>query len=686
MLQHATKEGSSVNDEKSQEEDGCHVEKKGKPKSDVKNLVYDVERSHDDTSTVPAGQKKDEIFCSLFLDETPRSYENLARLDIDIDAYEKTENIRLIIRNSDQFSRIYRCGSHVNCCFRAKFGKVRNGDEIVLKPAWTHPYHCGEPAPPTAKGRAYKKRIKGRIEESIDHAHNTKSTKPGAKDVVVTAGNYHSLETTYKQAYRAMEGLLRKKLEDDVSSFQLIKPYLDKFKDLNEGSTVKHEVDEENRVKRLFVCPAFMNSAIRHARPVMSLDAAHLKSKWKGILYIASVKTPCEEIFPVAMAIMHDNENEDGWTWFLEHLLSACEFLVVDHPKSSIDYKYYMFVSDRQKGLINALSNVFPQNHATFCAIHVARNVEKLAGKRVSAMVYSLSKTCSHLVAGELLDDIGRLSERAREYITEIPENQWRGTAWLDDPGLPPRFGICTSNMSESANNMFEKARDKSWLYAMDTILSTMMKRISSLREKHKDKEGVVHSVKGMLHDRWERVIGYQVYRLTDDGDEFTITRKRTTVSESFTQYTINVALKICECGEWQEYGFPCVDAMAYLRLHRGLPFYQVLTAYVDSVYTYEAQREMLRSNVVPVCIATIARDGITSPPRPLKKRQAGRPRKKRLRKRSRWAHEPEKSNVICSRCNQRGHNIRTCLEREARAMRAAQGESDANVNPLDLS
>ena len=112
----------------------------------------------------------------------------------------------------------------------------------------------------------------------------------------------------------------------------------------------------------------------------------------------------------------------------------------------------------------------------------------------------------------------------------------------------------------------------KSWLHSMDTILFTMMKRIATLREKHKDKEGIVHGVKGLLHDRWERVLGYEVFQLTATSDEFTIVRKRTGASESFTQYTINVALRVCECGEWQEYGFPCVDVLAYLRLHRGLP------------------------------------------------------------------------------------------------------------------
>jgi hypothetical protein len=46
-----------------------------------------------------------------------------------------------------------------------------------------------------------------------------------------------------------------------------------------------------------------MKNTLKYVRPVMSLDAAHLKSKWGGTLYIASVKTGNDKIYPVAFAI-----------------------------------------------------------------------------------------------------------------------------------------------------------------------------------------------------------------------------------------------------------------------------------------------------------------------------------------------------------------------------------------------
>ena len=286
------------------------------------------------------------------------------------------------------------------------------------------------------------------------------------------------------------------------------------------------------------------------------------------------------------------------------------------------------------------------------------------------------------------MDDIERITPRAREYLELIPEEQWRGTAWLDNPYLPPRFGIYTSNMSESVNNMFEKARDKSWLFSLDTILTTMMKRITSLRTKHKGKVGVVDHVKGVLLGRWNEVAAYEVYQLKEDGVEFTIVRKKTTKSAPTTQYTINEQQRTCECGQWQEFGYPCVDAMAFLRLFRRLSFHDVLSGYVDKVHTYDAEKAMLEDNIIPVCIAHIKRDLTTLPPNPLNKRSSGRPKKKRLRKRSRWSHTPNSSNVRCSRCKQRGHNIRTCETRHllTHFKEGSSPDSDDGSNHLDLS
>jgi hypothetical protein len=211
-----------------------------------------------------------------------------------------------------------------------------------------------------------------------------KDDKPTAKDVMKTAANMEGIDSTYNQSYRALQSSKLSKMEIDESSFQLIHPYLQRFAELNPNSVIKVENTRNNNIKRLFICPGIMKRSLKFVRPVMSLDAAHLKSKWGGTLYIASVKTGNDKIFPVAIAIMKEKENYNGWEWFLECLNKAVgQVLCANHPDEHIHYKHFSFISDRQKGLVDALKNVFPDNHAMHCAIHIARNTEvKVGGKK----------------------------------------------------------------------------------------------------------------------------------------------------------------------------------------------------------------------------------------------------------------------------------------------------------------
>ena len=87
-----------------------------------------------------------------------------------------------------------------------------------------------------------------------------------------------------------------------------------------------------------------------------------------------------------------------------------------------------------------------------------------------------------------------------------------------------------------------------------------------------------------------------------------------------------------------------------------------VLASQVDKHYKFANERELLSVNILPVCMDTVAPDGKTLPPKQSSKRSSGRPKKLRLRsKRSRYAENPEESPVVCSKCKEKGHNVRTC-------------------------
>ncbi|KAG7355389.1 hypothetical protein IV203_000075 [Nitzschia inconspicua] len=166
--------------------------------------------------------------------------------------------------------------------------------------------------------------------------------------------------------------------------------------------------------------------------------------------------------------------------------------------------------------------------------------------------------------------------------VEGITANQWRSTAWVDDPTLPPRFGIVTTNMSESANSMVGEARTGSWLECTNNILRTMMNRICSLQEDDYGREGVV--------DKLE------------------------------TNRLLDVREQTCECGKWQEHGVPCIDAVAYYRLFETQTLQYIMDNHVSEHYKYETVNELLKENIVPVSLDILDQDGVTLPPKSHKK------------------------------------------------------------------
>jgi hypothetical protein len=158
---------------------------------------------------------------------------------------------------------------------------------------------------------------------------------------------------------------------------------------------------------------------------------------------------------------------------------------------------------------------------------------------------------------------------------------------------------------------------------------------------------------------------GFKVIQLEEDGTKFTVLQPGRNAGDGNRCYTIDVLNKCCNCGVWQDHGIPCIHAMGYYKLHKGATVEVILAEQVPGVYTYKQERMMLQKNVVPVCMDSIHYDETTLPPDDTHKRIAGRPKTKRIRKRSRHAYEPERSNIRCSRCHKPGHNVRTCLDRE---------------------
>ena len=138
-----------------------------------------------------------------------------------------------------------------------------------------------------------------------------------------------------------------------------------------------------------------MNKKLPYVRPVMSLDAwCHLRGKHKGTLYIATVMSAVNEVYPVAFGITKENESILGWVYFLENLEDGCSILTTPNQKRRCAaYNNYVFLSDRDKGLVEGMKAVFPKNLHTHCLMHIGRNVQTKWRKIPWALLFNIGKS-----------------------------------------------------------------------------------------------------------------------------------------------------------------------------------------------------------------------------------------------------------------------------------------------------
>ena len=90
--------------------------------------------------------------------------------------------------------------------------------------------------------------------------------------------------------------------------------------------------------ERIYIClEGCKKGFLAGCRPIIGLDACHLKTKTGGQLTCAVGRDPNDEYFPFTYAAV-EVETKDSWTWFLNLLLTNIE-----------DGNRWVSISDQQK-------------------------------------------------------------------------------------------------------------------------------------------------------------------------------------------------------------------------------------------------------------------------------------------------------------------------------------------------
>ncbi|XP_078162886.1 uncharacterized protein LOC144558054, partial [Carex rostrata] len=203
--------------------------------------------------------------------------------------------------------------------------------------------------------------------------------------------------------------------------------------------------------------------AFQHLRPVITVDACFLAGRYKGKMLIATGYDAKNQLLPLAFSLV-DTENFEDCAWFMQWL-----------RRNVIRSRFVCVITDRGKGI----KKVFRQDDLGWneededecvhrlCATHIAENmtknhcneeaikyfricVAKRKMRRYEQGMQAMGDVCDRAL--NWLDGVGKYLDQDEN---ECPK-PWKIFQALNG-GF--RWGIMTTNGSESLNNVFRSSR-----------------------------------------------------------------------------------------------------------------------------------------------------------------------------------------------------------------------------------
>lgn len=230
----------------------------------------------------------------------------------------------------------------------------------------------------------YKRRMHSRssrlADQIFDIVQTNRCTKPKflrdtLKATVHPDVQYYSAHAAFKTAIYRLDG-------KEKDTFYLIPPHCHHILQRDPGAVARWAAPDGN-FSNLFVCPSSSRDAFQHCRPLVALDAAHTLSTYPMTLYLATALDANQTIIILAYGLA-PSKNPEEWDRFLKLLREAI-------PK--LEQANMVFVSDREKGLLDGIDDIFPRGHHCYCIWHMGQNIKKKFGedvrKKFDGLVYA---------------------------------------------------------------------------------------------------------------------------------------------------------------------------------------------------------------------------------------------------------------------------------------------------------
>ncbi|KAK2419343.1 MuDR family transposase [Trifolium repens] len=467
------------------------------------------------------------------------------------------------------------------------------------------------------------------------------------REILQDIRDQHGVAVSYMQAWRGKERSMAALHGTFEEGYRLLPAYCEQIMKTNPGSIASvGATGQENCFQRLFISyRASIYGFINACRPLLELDRAHLKGKYLGSILCAAAVDADDALFPLAIAIV-DTESDENWMWFMSELRKLLGVNTDNMPRLTI-------LSERQRGMVEAVETHFPSASHGFCLRYVSENFRDTF--KNTKLVNIFWNAVYALTAAEFESKITEMIEVSQDVISwfqQFPPYLW-AVAYFD--GV--RYGHFTLGVTELLYNWALECHELPVVQMMEYIRQQMTCWFNDRRDVGMGWTSIlVPSAEKRISEAIADAHCYQVLRANEVEFEI-VSTERTNI--------VDIRSRECSCRRWQLYGLPCAHAAAAL-----ISCGHNAHLFAEPCFTVQSYRMAYSQMINPIPDKSQWRehgegaeggggarvDIVIRPPKT--RRPPGRPKKKVLRVEN---FKRPKRVVQCGRCHMLGHSQKKC-------------------------
>ncbi|KAM1448285.1 hypothetical protein ACFXTO_007265 [Malus domestica] len=315
----------------------------------------------------------------------------------------------------------------------------------------------------------------------------------------------------------------------------------------------------------------------------------------------------------------------------------------------------WVFITDKQKGLGNAITALMPNAEHRHCVRHLHNNFKTAGhtGLALKQRLWAAARATTIPMWEAEMDKMLAQSKSAFDWFEDKPADNWSRSHFNTNA----KCDILLNNLCESFNAAILEARDKPILTLLQRMHSYLMLRMARVRETI-----------------WNHEVGPRIFEIVEKykiesflciasyagGGKYQVNHLHGGM------YAVDLERHTCSCRKWDLCGIPCPHAITAMGKKEHNPLDYVHSCYKRPAYdrAYEGYispmpgpKEWRKTGLVPI-----------KPP--LYHKQPGRPktcRKKEANEIPKKATKLRRYGIVinCNICGVDGHNSATCRNNE---------------------